>query len=384
MIRKIQLNNFRNHKKLCIDNTNTNQVIVLYGENGIGKTNILEAISVFSVSNGLRHAKAEDMVNRRTEQKNWYIQIETNEGEYTSGYSCELHKKRIYKVNDKNTKNLNDFRHGHYILWMTYETDRIFMQTPAHRRDFIDMFCNAVYSDHMANIRNYEKCTKERLQILKRYDDVIRSSDIERWIGIIETKIVNYGIKVAETRSRMASILEQCQIKNDDFPRFKSKMVGKLETQILTQTNSEEMYKCELFNRRQKDKFSGSTTLGANRSDWQVLQIEKDIEADKCSAGEQKMLLLCVFFSFILHNLKNDTRDLIILLDDVITHLDDNHRNLLFRYIREFVTRHNNVSVWLSGTNKELFDELKDIAMFVKPQNDEKVLAGVPGFEPGK
>ena len=144
-------------------------------------------------------------------------------------------------------------------------------------------------------------------------------------------------------------------------------MVGKLEMQILTQSNCEELYKCELINRRQKDKLSGLTTLGANRSDWQVLQIEKGIEADKCSAGEQKMLLLCVFFSFILHNLKNDTRDLIILLDDVITHLDDNHRNLLFRYIREFVTRHNNVSVWLSGTNKELFNELKDIAMFVRP-----------------
>ena len=367
MIRRIQLNNFRNHKKLCIDNTESNQVLVLYGENGIGKTNILEAISVFSVTNGLRHAKSEDMVCRLTDHKNWYIQIETDEGEYTSGYSCELHKKRIYKVNDKNTKNLNDFRQGHYILWMTYETDRIFMQPPAYRREFIDMFCNAVYSDHMANIRNYEKCTKERLQILKRYDDVIRSSDIERWIEIIETKIVNYGIKIAESRSRMASILEQCQIKNGEFPKFKSQMVGKLEMQILTQKNSEEMYKCELINRRQKDKLSGSTTLGANRSDWQVLQIEKGIEADKCSAGEQKMLLLCVFFSFILHNLKNDTRDLIILLDDVITHLDDNHRNLLFRYIREFVTRHNNVSVWLSGTNKELFNELKDIAMFVRP-----------------
>ena len=95
MIRGIQLNNFRNHKKLCIDNTESNQVVVLYGENGIGKTNILEAISVFSVTNGLRHAKAEDMVCRLTDHKNWYIQIETDEGEYTSGYSCELQKKRI-------------------------------------------------------------------------------------------------------------------------------------------------------------------------------------------------------------------------------------------------------------------------------------------------
>ena len=367
MIRRIQLNNFRNHEKLCINNTNLNRVIVLYGENGIGKTNILEAISVFSVANGLRHAKAENMVNQHTEQKNWYVQVETNEGLFASGYVCEPNKRRTYKVNDKNTKNLNDFRRGHYILWMTYETDRIFVQPPAYRRDFIDMFCNAIYSEHMSDIRNYEKCTKERLQILKRYDDANRSPDIERWIEIIETKIVNYGIKIAENRSRMASILEQCQIKNGEFPSFKSQMVGQLEEKILTQKNSEEMYKCELFNRRQKDKFSGSTTLGANRSDWQVLQIEKDIEADKCSAGEQKMLLLCVFFSFILYNLKNDTRNLIILLDDVITHLDDNHRNLLFRYIREFVTRNNNVSVWLSGTNKELFDELEDIAMFVRP-----------------
>jgi DNA replication and repair protein RecF len=145
-------------------------------------------------------------------------------------------------------------------------------------------------------------------------------------------------------------------------------MKGAVE-KIINNENFLEIYKTELKNRRQKDGISNSTTFGINRSDWQVFHISKQINAEYCSAGEQKMLILAVFFSFISHYINSDERNSIILLDDVITHLDTNHRRLLFKYIQEFVITNKKVSVWLSGTDLETFAIMKESAKFYEIQN---------------
>jgi DNA replication and repair protein RecF len=99
---------------------------------------------------------------------------------------------------------------------------------------------------------------------------------------------------------------------------------------------------------------------------------EKQMAAEFCSAGEQKMLLSSVFFSFVIKSLQNDSRKLILLLDDVVTHLDANHRTLLFRYIKELVTQNmTRVSVWLSGTDRAIFEELNDMALFFNVRNGD-------------
>lgn len=366
MIHLIHINNFRNHANLRITVPDDRRMVVLYGENGIGKTNVLEAISLFFTSNGLRKAKYDDLICRDMEQNHWNIRIEVNAGTFFSGYIRDNNLgKRIYKINEKSIRNLEEFQKEHYILWMTYETDRLFMQAPSYRRDFIDMFCNVVNQAHAQNIKDYEKLTKERLKILKKYCERGIIADISKWLDILEAKIADFGLQIASERSRMASTLEQYQIRSGEFPLFKSQMIGGVETEILKSDNSIEAYKIELCNRRQKDGFAGATTLGANRSDWLVTHEEKHIEASQCSAGEQKMLILAIFFAFILHNIKNDKRSLIILLDDVVTHLDTNHRNLLSRYIKTLISQSSNISVWLTGTDKEPFNELSMDALFI-------------------
>ena len=373
MIKRLQINNFRNYQDTRLSLSFEDRIVVLYGKNGSGKTNILEAISLLFESNGLRKSKYEDMVNRSTDKKYWNIILETEDTVFSSGYiSNGTSGKRIYKVNDKIVKNLDEFKKENYILWMTYETDRLFMQSPSDRRAFIDMFCNVRSKDHDQNIKNYEKLTRERLKILKKYCENGVTSDISKWLDIIEEKIVDLGIKIAMERMYMTSELEKHQLSNDEFPKFKNKMNGKLENEILSQNPKDqtELYKIELKNRRQKDGFSGSTTLGSNRSDWVVFHQEKQINAEHCSAGEQKMLLSGIFLAFVVQNLKQDNRNLTLLLDDVIAHLDLPHKTLLFKYIKNFVKdKSRNIAVWLSGTQKNLFDELCEDAVFFNVVN---------------
>lgn len=377
MINRVQISNFRNYTDLRLVIPGKSRVVVLYGKNGEGKTNILEGVSLLFTSNGLRKAKYEEMINKCSGKNYWNITVETNEEIFSSGYiQGPTSGKKVYKVNEKNVKNLAEFRRDNYILWITYEIDRLFMQSPADRRDFIDMFCKVRSSTHAQDLKDYERLTRERLKILKRYCEKEVTKDISKWLDVIEKKIVTLGIKIAQERQRITEELEENQIRNGEFPMFTNKMVGRLEDEILQTDNPENLYQEELANRRQKDGFSGSTTLGPNRSDWQVVHEGKRITADQCSAGEQKMLLVGIFFAFILHNLKTDIRNLIILLDDVVAHLDHSHREILFRYINSFVDGNENVSIWLSGTDKGLFDRLSKNTLFFEVENGSCSAAG--------
>jgi DNA replication and repair protein RecF len=374
MIKQLQINNFRNYENVKVIIPFDKNVVVLYGANGHGKTNILEAISLLSGSNGLRRAKYEEIINRNTRKNYWSITVKTENSVFTSGYiKNENSGRRIYKIENESVKNFSEFLKERSILWMTYENDRLFLESPANRRAFVDMFCIATSRFHADNLRNYEKLAKERLKILKQFTGN-RNHDTSKWLDIIENKIADFGIKIANDRMKMVEELEHRQPQNREFPKFQNKMVGPIEQFSFSQnsTLNQEDYKIELTNRREKDSLIGATTFGPNRSDWKVLHTEKQMAAEFCSAGEQKMLLSSIFFSFVIKSIQNDSRKLILLLDDAITHLDANHRALFFKYIKELVTKNTTrVSVWSSGTDKNIFEELSDIALFLNVHNGE-------------
>jgi recombinational DNA repair ATPase RecF len=301
---------------------------------------------------------------------------------------------------------------------MTYETDRLFVDPPAKRRNFIDMFANSKFRDHETIIKTYEKLTRERLKILKQTECVVNEPN-NKWLDIIEERIVNFGMKIGRARRDITNDINNGQDDTSDFPRFHTEISGELD---------ENIYKKELFERRQKDFFTNSTTYGPNRLDFVVTHSSNNIGAEKCSAGEQKILLLGIFLRFIRgntnnikqdgpivetlsiheqfegatmaenHNLSNAESDrpnddssygttnklfedegfykrsilgksLILLFDDVIAHLDSSHRVLLFKHIKSlrayFEKNGMSIMVWLSGIDRKLFEEFNNTALFI-------------------
>ena len=372
MITNINLIRFRNY--LNIELSVNKNVVVLYGNNGEGKTNVLEAISMLANARGLRKATSEELINKNSAELLWNIDITVENEVISVGFVKNDKKcKKVYKINGKVIKNLDEFRRNTHILWMTYETDRLFMQSPANRRDFIDMFCNSVNSEHSTYLRTYEKLIHDRMIILKNdYNEL--SEDTNKWLDILEEQICDMGLQIAKNRIKITQILENCQLATADFPIFTNEMTGLLESEILNTSSESEisiMYKKALKERRMKDSIVGATTLGPNRSDWSVHHVSNNINANQCSAGEQKMLLIGIFLSFIISKVKND--NWIILLDDVIAHLDAKYSNILLSYITEMVeSNHGKICIWLSGTSSELFSKLDNYAQFFEI-NDGKI-----------
>jgi DNA replication and repair protein RecF len=359
MNKYLLLNNFRNHRRKEIDLNISSDIIILFGKNGSGKTNILEAVSLFAGGKGLRHCKSEEMT--MSGQSVWQVTMSTDDGVFSCGY--DGHKK-VYKISEKNVKNLNSFAKNNYLLWLTYETDRLFVESPSARRRFIDMLASSKFLNHDENLKIYEKLTRERLKILKQTEGNI-SESTNKWLSIVEERTVKVGAQIAECRCEITNDINLGQDKYSDFQIFYSRMSDNLES--FTDTTR---YKDELFLRRTKDFITNSTTFGPNRSDWEVWHSGHNMEAKKCSAGEQKILLLGAFLSFVKQNMQNDKRCLFLLLDDVVAHLDSQHRLMLFKHIndlQDFFAQHGlEIMIWLSGTERELFEFFLNKAVFLE------------------
>ena len=369
MIKNLKLTGFRNYTNENLD-INKN-IVVLYGNNGSGKTNILEAISVLADGKGFKKATADCLINKHANKKTWSIDITFDEQQITASYEHENKTgKRVYKIDGEIVKNLNEFRKNVHIVWLTYESDRLFLQAPACRRDFIDMLCNVTDAEHITYLKSYEKLIRERMNVLKdNYNE--QSEETSKCLDVLEAQICEAGLKVAQNRIKTVRELEEYQLVSAYFPKFANKMIGTLESEVLEvsdENNVLEMYKSALKERRVKDSVSGSTTLGVNRSDWLVNNLDKDIDAAQCSAGEQKILLTGIFLSFITNKIKNN--NWIILLDDVTAHLDETYTTILLKYVKDFAkNNHDKINIWLSGASRNIFSALGDQAQYFEIDN---------------
>ncbi len=349
----LRLINFRNYTDVTLEFAESD-IFVIYGQNGQGKTNVLEALSIFADGRGLRRASSVDIAKR--DSNFWSVMLELDGVSFFCGYEND---KRIYKVDDKKVQNLSTFSKKYYVLWMTYETDRLFVEAPSKRRAFIDMFCCARFADHESIVREYEKLARERLKIIKQNWENINEK-VNSWLCIIEKQLAKLGTDIANRRAYIAKEIAKDQDIDDVFPKFESKM-----SNIFTNFNG---YEEELASRRAKDFYTNSTTFGPNKADWIMDYTAKCMNASYCSAGEQKMLLLGAFINFVKNNIKNDKRSLILLLDDVIAHLDDAHKSILFDHIIKIVEYFKKnemiIKVILTGTDVNLFTRLENATKY--------------------
>jgi DNA replication and repair protein RecF len=352
---------------------------VLYGNNGAGKTNFLEAISIFSGTRGLRGARFDEMMNVGVNSQSWGITLSLDNEEFSVSYTTRNGRgKRMFNISGKRASSLAEFKDNYYVLWITQEVDRLFLQSPSDRRDFIDMFAESEYSNHSYALSSFENLSRQRLRILKESGgEVGCSHSTSKWLDILESKIAEFGYTILKNRIEVIKKMESGQSLIPSASKFSAEMTGKAEDIICTIDDSDcndsaskakQRYVELLMESRTKDFFVGFTSIGPNRSDWNVLNAKNGMRAALCSAGEQKSLLCNVFFSFVSRKMYEDKRGLILILDDVASYLDSEHRMFLFDQIKSirqhFEKQGVMSSVWLSGTDRDQFSPLDGCAGF--------------------
>ncbi|MBP9792262.1 MAG: DNA replication/repair protein RecF [Rickettsiales bacterium] len=360
---------FRNYEHVSFKPES--KFIIITGNNGIGKTNILEALSLFSPGRGLRNTKLEEMLNLNFSPLHpWKISgtIHGIDGEsiMTTQFLPEIQeKKRHISINEIEIKKQQDLYNICSISWVIPQMDGVFIQGSSSRRKFLDKLCSNFNNTYADTLNKYEYFIKERLALLKQ------DKPDQDWLTVVERKASELAVIIAAIRVETCSIIQNILEKLDyNLPKIRISVEGNLEKQIFSTPSLQlEQDFCNILKKnRDFDALSKRTNVGIHRSDLLVFNISKNINADMCSTGEQKLLLLAIFLAEVLAFIEVKGIIPILLLDDIMSYLDRERRYMLYEIIRDI-----GAQVWMTGTDEEHFDLITS-GQIVKIQNNKIVI----------
>lgn len=333
---------------------------IIYGKNGIGKTNILEALSFLTAGKGMLSANIGDVlriVDKPTINYNWTIfaNIEDNNIADTIAIYSENDnntlKKRI-KINNNIVRSQEELNKILNVLWLTPDMQTLFIDEKANRRKFLDRIVYIVDSNHSSRINKYEFLVKERMKVLqdsKKFD--------EHWLTVLEEKIAETGISIAVARNQVIRHLNRILVNYDfNFPKFIITIDGKFENLLLdniTAMQAEEEFRKILRDNRQQDNETKRTTEGVHKSDLRLFYQTKNMDAQFCSTGEQKLFLISFTILKALLCKELNKPQPIILLDEVFSYLDKNKKLELFNELLKL-----NVQSFITGTDISIFSDI--------------------------
>jgi len=329
-ISSLKLSNYRNYKsyKANFDK----YPIAFIGKNGVGKTNILESISLMQPGRGIRSVKLEEMSYKYSGSFGININLIKNRESFKIGSSLDLQVSKLRKVK-VDGKYISPLLLTEYlaVISLTPLMDKIFIEGATNRRRFFDKVTWIFISSHAQNIRLYEKSIKERNNLLKE------NSNDTVWFNNIEKQIVKYGTQIIIDRLKVLNILNsQINNSNINFPKASMAFIGEIENIFSKNSDLDvfrDIFSKTLYEKRKQDIYRGSTSIGPHKVDLLVTYKEKDMKASLCSTGEQKSLLISIILAVAKSYKKHTHLSPILLLDEVFSHLDNDKKQSLTKEI---------------------------------------------------
>lgn len=358
-ILKLGCRNFRSYQALTLNFSS--RFVVFYGKNGAGKTNILEAISLFSSDRGLRKASISDFVNFNTKSETWNLELMSENGGYKTFLETGfMNGRRFGKIDGAASASLSALEEFIWLLWITPSMGTIFIGSKTDRRNFFDHLvsgCDKKYKNRLKKIQNLQR---ERLSVLSYRRD-------ETWLNILENKIAEESVLVARARfeflDQLKDVFENC---SSNFLRPRVSVEGKIEG--IAEVNSDEDAVLEiadlLKNFRNEDCEKQSTGISVHRSLWLAHHQKSQLEAENCSTGEQKAFLISLVLAVARIYQQSKRGVPVLLLDDLMMHLDKIRRKTLVDELSEL-----NIQTFFTGTELYLFEDLKNTAQIFHVEN---------------
>ena len=366
-IEELKLHQFRNYGSLRLELDQRH--VVLTGENGAGKTNLLEAISFLSPGRGLRRSAYGQVANtKEVADGSWAVHCELNgaEGPVSIGTGIALtpqgpETQRKVRINSATAKTSDTLLEHSRILWLTPAMDGLFTGPASDRRRFLDRLVLAIDPAHGRRVNDFEKCMRSRNKLLEDF-----SAD-PTWLDGLEAQMAEAGVAIAFARAELVSLLrgiiESAPENVSTFPKATLALDGTLENLMSEGSASdlEDNYRTLLRRERGRDRAAGRTLEGPHRSNLAVRYQSKDMDAALCSTGEQKALLTGMVLAHA--QLVGDVSGMapVLLLDEIAAHLDPNRRAALFDLIDTI-----GCQAWMTGTDGPMFEALNDRAQHLR------------------
>ncbi len=383
-ITRLTLTDFRNYAFLRV-NPGLHPIVIT-GENGSGKTNILEAISFLTPGRGLRSARLADI--RRIMpaiidesylpgNTSWAVSaiVSKNGEEFEIGTAVEKNireteeesrhfDRRIVKINGQKSSSQSEL--GLYLsaIWLTPQMDRLFRGGSQPRRSFLDRLVYAFDAEHAKRISTFELLYKQWYQLIKSTNGHADAN----WLLSLEESMSATGVAIAAARREQIARLNRFieNVPDDVFPDVQMELDGTIEQMLdtLPAVEVEDYYRHKLAGQR-KNVLYNDNIDGVNRCDFKVYYKKKRMPAELCSTGEQKSLLVSIILAQTKCQIVNQGFAPVLLLDEVCAHLDDGKKEALLSKIREL-----DLQAFITATNPEIFSAFNGYAEFWEIKNN--------------
>jgi DNA replication and repair protein RecF len=367
-ILRLSLSAFRCYARLRLDVDES--PVVLTGPNGAGKTNLLEAVSFLAPGRGIRRAKLGE-VDRRSpgveSAEPWAVAAvaETGQGRVNIGTgrdpgdgSGKGAERRTVRIDGQPVRGQKDLAEQLAIVWLTPELDRLFLDGSSGRRRFVDRLVYNFHPEHAGEVAAYETVMRERARLLAE------SAADPTWLDALEDGMARHGVAIAAARRTTVRRLDAAAAQGaGPFPAARLALAGEVDVWLgeMPAVAVEDRARAALRAARSHDAVHGGAAWGPHRSDLHVRYAAKDCPARDCSTGEQKALLLSITLAVARELAAERGRSPVLLLDEVVAHLDGARRAALFDEISAL-----HAQAWLTGTDDELFQGLRGRARFFR------------------
>jgi len=361
-IRRLALANFRSYRAASLDVADG--PVVLTGANGAGKTNLIEAISYLAPGRGLRRATLEEVAFSEGDGS-WAVsaEIEGMLGLATLGTGTEQPVNedaailRKCRIDREPVASANAFADHLRVVWLVPAMDGLFNGPASERRRFIDRLVLTVDAEHGSRVNALTRALRSRNRLLEQ-----PGSDTH-WLDAVEHETAEVAVAVAAGRFETVRRLAVALLRNKDtdsaFPWAGIALDGWIENALAEQAASEieDRYRAILREARPRDAAIGRTLDGPHLTDLKVIHGPKAIAAAQASTGEQKALLIGLVLAHAGLVAEMTGFAPILLLDEVIAHLDPARRSALFAALEKL-----GAQVWMTGADPAAFAEIADRA----------------------
>lgn len=363
-VRRLALTDFRSYASL--DLAVDARLIVLTGDNGAGKTNLLEALSLLAPGRGLRRAEIREFA-RRDGCGGFAVAAElaTRTGDVRLGTGIESQANaptlRKYRIDREPAPSIRAFCDHVRVVWLTPAMDGLFIGPAGERRRFLDRLVLSLDADHAARVTALERALRGRNRLLEEGPGADRG-----WLDAIEEEAAGLAVAIAaariETVARLSAHILKTREKDSLFPWAELTVRGDVETLVkdFPALKAEEIYRGILRDHRSRDAIARRALIGPQASDLCVWHGPKQVPAAQASTGEQKALLAGLVFAHARLVSAMSGLAPLILLDEIAAHFDPIRRDALFR-----VTESLEGQIWFSGADPLLFKAIETRALML-------------------
>ena len=332
-ITNLKLYNFRNYETLNLDFSNKQNIII--GDNGSGKTNIVEAIYVLAITKSFRGTLDKILItNRKTD-----MSIEGRvKDKIFHNYKMDLHEDgKVVTIDGNRVPKLSNYISKINVVLFTPENINVIKNAPSARRNMINIEISQLEKGYLHYLNEYNKILKQRNAFLKlMFVNNLASPD---YLWILTDKLIDIGLKIADYREKFIKDINQYL---DDINNQITKTSGlKLSYISSYKGKNKDELTAKYKNYLDKDIIIGKTNIGIHHDDF-IFSLNGYNLKDYGSEGEQKNAIICFKLAEIETFIKDKGIYPILILDDFASVLDgkkiNNVLKKLNKHLQIFIT----------------------------------------------